>query len=178
MNSSNNKLKLITAFLLLVLTIGVTGCSKGKDVSINDIYEGVKAAYKDSYYPNMTYDEAAVKDLFGISEDMYDEIIAEGPMISASVDTFIAVKASKGKADSVEEALNSYRDYLINDTMQYPSNQVKIQASSVVRYDDYVFFVMLGEIPAYAEEQGEEAILKAAQEQNQIGLDAIAEFFK
>ena len=37
-------------------------------------------------------------------------------MISAHVDTFIAIKAKEGKGEEVEKALTSYRDYLINDS--------------------------------------------------------------
>ena len=33
--------------------------------------------------------------MFGISEDLYEESIAEGPMISVHVDTFLAFKAKE-----------------------------------------------------------------------------------
>lgn len=50
-------------------------------------------------------------------------------MISTFVETFIGVQAKDGKGDDVEAALNAYRDRLVGDTMQYPMNIAKIQAS-------------------------------------------------
>ncbi len=97
-------------------------------------------------------------------------------MISAHVDTFIAIKAKEGKGEEVEKALTSYRDYLINDSLQYPMNVPKVNASSVLREGDYVFFVMLGQIKDDMAE--EEDMLKQAQESNQLAIDAIKKFFE
>jgi len=94
--------------------------------------------------------------------------------MSAHVDTFIGIKAKEGKADAVEADLNAYRDNVVENSMQYPMNEEKVKASEVVRKGDYVFFVMLGQIP-------DETITDTAtfaKEQMQIGLDKIEELFK
>ena len=57
--------------------------------------------------------------------------------------------------------------------MQYPMNQIKVQASRVEQVGNYVFFILLGDIPMEVEEKGEDAILAAAKEQAQIAVDAI-----
>lgn len=166
-----------------VCVLGLAACGKkgdekeAVDVSLADIHQAVKDAYGEAYYPNMELDAATLESMMGLTSDMYDEVVAEGPMISASVDMFVAVKAAEGKGDDVEKVLNDYRDYLINDALQYPTNAVKVQASQVVRQGDYVFFVLLGEIPMDVEEQGEDAILKAAQDGVKIGVDTINGFF-
>ena len=98
--------------------------------------------------------------------------------ISTFVETFIGVKAKEGKGDDVEKALTEYRERLVGDTMQYPMNVSKIQASQVVRHGDYVFFVMLGGPDDAAMEQGDEAALKSAEENNKIAIDVIDGFFK
>ena len=77
----------------------------------------------------------------------------------------------------MEKALTEYREYLLNDTMQYPMNVSKIQASQVIRHGDYVFFVMLGGPDDDAMEKGDEAALKSAEENNQIAVDIINGFF-
>ena len=59
--------------------------------------------------------------------------------------------------------------------MQYPVNAVKIQASKVIAYGDYVFFVCLGEIPDDLDEDNEEAILAEAMKDNQIAVDKLKE---
>lgn len=179
--------KWLCMLVLAFCAVGLAACGKGgsgdggneaKDVSLEEIHQAVKDAYGESYFPNTELDPSMLESMMGLTSDMYEEIIAEGPMISAQVDTFVAVKAASGKADAVEEGLNGYRDYLINDAMQYPTNAVKVQASQVVRHGDYVFFVLLGEISMETEEQGEDAILKAAQDGVQTGVDAINSFFK
>ena len=75
--------------------------------------------------------------------------------------------------EEVESALNAYRDSLVNDTMQYPMNLGKIQASRVERIGDYVCFVQLGADTSSVEEQGDEAVITYCQEQNELALEAI-----
>ena len=57
-------------------------------------------------------------------------------------------------------------------------NISKVQASEVVRHGDYVFFVMLGTASEESQEQGEEAALQSAQEENKKAVDAINAFFE
>lgn len=142
-----------------------------KEVALSEVHEAVKAVYGENYIPNMPFDAQYLADVCGISEDMYEEAIAEGPMISVHVDTFMAFRAKEGQADAIEEKLTAYRDYLLNDTMQYPMNMPKIEASQVVREGDYVFFVMLGQAEDTMAE--EDARLKQFKESNQLAVDAI-----
>ena len=72
------------------------------------------------------------------------------------------------------EMLNeTYGVSLVNDTMQYPMNLGKIQASRVERIGDYVCFVQLGADTSSVEEQGDEAVITYCQEQNELALEAI-----
>ena len=134
--------KLILAAIMAVTAVGMTGCSsndnkseietqKEVNVSLTEIRDAVKNAYGEDYVPDMEYDDVFIKETLGLSGEDYEQIIAEGSLVSFNIDTFIAVKAKSGKADTVEEKLNAYRDYLINDTKMYPANAVKIQASQV-----------------------------------------------
>ena len=159
-------------------TEGSTDKTQQSDVKLEDICDAIKNAYGEDYVPNMEYDDIFITDTLGLSKNDYEEIVAEGPLVSFNIDTLIAVKAKEGKGDDVEEKLNSYRDYLINDALMYPTNSVKIQASQVVRHGDYVFFVCLGVIGMDTEEQGDEAILAEAKDNTKIAVDAIDSFFK
>ena len=85
----------------------------------------------------------------------------------------LIIHAKDGKVEDVENALNAYRDSLVNDTMQYPMNLGKIQASRVERIGDYVCFVQLGADTSSVEEQGDEAVITYCQEQNELALEAI-----
>ena len=173
--------KILSLVMVGIMAIGMTACSRKKadsgssvkDVPISEVHTAVKEAYGDTYYPNMDYDAEALESIFGVKADWCDEFVAQGPMISASVDTFIAIKAKADNVKDVQDALTSYRDYLINESMQYPMNKLKIEGSRVETVGNYVFFILLGDIPMEVEEQGDEAIIEKAKEQSQIAVDAI-----
>ena len=155
-----------------------TAPETAKEVSLDDLLNDIKNAYGENYIPNSPLDEQMLSDVIGLSPELYDAFVAETPMISTFVETFIGVKAKEGKGDDVEAALNAYRDNLLSDTMQYPMNVAKIQASQVVRYGDYSFFVMLGGPDDAAMEESDEAALESAKENNQIAIDIIDGYFK
>lgn len=147
-----------------------------KEVALSDIHEAVKAVYGENYLPSVLLDAQYITDVFGITEDMYETVIAEVSMISAQVDTFAAFKAKEGQADAIEEKLTEYKDYLLNESLQYPMNIPKIEAAQVVREGDCVFYVQLGQAENDMAEEDE--LLKEFQESNQLAVDAIREQFK
>ena len=109
------------------------------------IHDAVKAAYgEDGYVPNMFIDPEMLASIYGIEAEWVEEYVAEMPMIMTHVDTLIIVKPTEGNAENVLNALNAYRDYLVNDSMQYPMNIEKVRASTVFEKGGYAFFVMLG----------------------------------
>lgn len=177
--------KIICAALVGMMAVVGTGCGNTaaggstqsveqvKDVPLSNIVDAVKDAYKEDYIPGMEFTKEEIEEKFKIKPEWYDEIIAEGPMISINIDTFVAVKAKEGEVDKVEEALTNYRQQLIDDTMQYPTNKAKIPGSRVDTIGNYVFFSMLGVIPMEVEEKGEEAILEESKKQNLIAFEAI-----
>lgn len=136
--------------------------------------EAVKKAVTDAlgedYWPNTMIFPEMLEGNFGITSDLYEDFLGEMPMISTNVDTLVVVKAKDGKAADVEAALKDYRENEINQTMQYPMNVDKNQASMVETMGNYVCYVRLGADPG--EVGGDEAIAHC-QEQNQIALDAI-----
>lgn len=146
-------------------------------VDLNELHDSVKEVYGDSYIPSFAYDDQALKDVFGVSEDLYEEFVAEGPMISVHVDTFLAVKAKSGKGAEVEKILTDYKTSLVESSTQYPMNLSKVQASEVLRHGDYVFFIMLGTPSQEGGEQGEEAALESARKENQKAAAVIEGFF-
>lgn len=152
-------------------TCKVTVKSDGKASSIKDIHSMVKKAYGSSYLANYTVPESQAKEILGLKSGSYKELIMDMPRISAHVDTFVAVAPSKGKQDEVYKALLNYKNYLVKDTFQYPGNVQKIKAASVIKLDEYVFFIMLGK-PAenISSESGQ---YKYYTEQNQIAIQAI-----
>ena len=145
---------------------------------LTSIRDAVAAQYGDNYAPSMQYDKETIENLFGVAPELYDYAIAEGPMISAHVDTFAAFHATEGNADAIEEALNNYRDILVNDTFQYPMNVLKIQASKVYKNGDYVFFIMLGFIEDQSSITEDEQFIEEYAKLNQLAVDAIESILK
>ena len=150
-----------------------SGATVDNTVSIDAIHTAVKEAYGENYLPNMLLSEDDIQLTLGIEPSWYEEIIVELPMISAQVDTFIAVKATDDHVADVTDAITAYQERLKADTMQYPSNLSKIAASTVVTMDNYIFFIMLGYVDISIEDQPEDVRIQAHTEQNQIAIDAI-----
>lgn len=156
-------------------TTAVPGAEEnGLSEEMQAIKTAVTDALGDNYWPDTEIAPDMLEGIFGITSDMYEDYMGEMPMISVNVDTLVVVKPKDGKNDAVEEALESYRQSEIDSTMQYPSNVGKIQASRVEKVGDYVCFVMLGGDISTAEEQGEDAVIKACQEQNELAIEVIS----
>lgn len=136
------------------------------------IRQAVVDVMGDNYWPDTQFPPEYLEG-YGLTSDMYTDFFGESPMIGANVDTLIVIKASEGQADAVEEVLNSYRETLVNDTMQYPMNLGKIQASRIEVIGDYVCFTQLGgDVMGLMDTSNEEAI-QYCQEQNELALEAI-----
>ena len=128
----------------------------------------------ENYWPNTEIPAEYLED-YGLTSDMYEDFYGEMPMISTNVDTVIVVQAKEGQITAVEEVLNNYRDDLVSDTMQYPMNVGKIQASRIEIFGDFVCFVQLGADTTefYGEDGDEEAVIKHCQEQNELAIEAL-----
>lgn len=168
-------MKKILAILLAMVFIA-SGCSTGEkaglgDEFLADAHSAVKEAYGEDYVPQMAIEEDFLKNIYGIPMDKVEEYIAEGPMMSTHIDTFIALRVKEGSVAEVESVLKDYHKGLVENSMQYPMNVAKVQATKVLTIEDHVFFLMLG---AYDDaSETEEEALKFAQEQVEIGVNAI-----
>lgn len=133
----------------------------------------VVEALGENYWPNMQLDPEMLQTFYGIGSELYEDYMAETPMISANVDTLVIVKAKADKVDAVEKALNAYRDNQINNALQYPMNMGKVQASSVEKIGNYVIFAQLGGDVMNAMEISDEAVITQCQEANKLAIDTI-----
>jgi len=136
------------------------------------IRQAVVDVLGDNYWPD-TLITAEYLEGYGLTDEMYADFFGEVPMISANVDTLIIIQANEGQIDAVEEVLNSYRDTLVGDTMQYPMNVGIIQASRIEVVGDYACFVQLGADTTEFMDEGDEAVIRHCQELNEMALEAI-----
>lgn len=147
------------------------------DVAVADIQAAVAQELGENYWPNMDVPEELLEDTFGIGEEMYEEIVAQTPMISANVDTLVIVKAKEGSEQQVEDALNAYKEYNTTEALQYPMNMGKVQAAQIKAFGRYICFVQLGAQVPEADEEGSEdgdaAVIKHCEQENAKALDVI-----
>lgn len=144
-----------------------------QESSLMYLRDAVAEALGEDYWPDSVMEPEYVQDLYGLKPDMYEDIFVETPMIGTNVDTLIIVQAKKDRVEDVEKVLNTYREGEINNTMQYPMNIGKVQASRIETIDNYVLFIQLGGSSVDAEEEGEEKVMELSREQNEKALEAI-----
>lgn len=147
----------------------------GWSEEMESIKAAVTTALGENYWPDTAVQPDVLETLFGITAEMYEDYLAEMPMISTNVDTLVIVKPKQGQAEAVEAALTAYRESKVNSTMQYPMNIGKIQASRVERIGDYVCFVQLGADTMEAAEESDEAVIAMCQEANELVIGIITE---
>jgi len=170
---------LFLAMIMMVTFLG--GCATkengSKVVDLKEVHAAVKEALGEDYYPDRELTTEEIMNFTGIKAEDMETFIAESPMINVSVDTFIAIKAKEGKGDIIEEGLEKYRKYLIEDSFQYPMNIAKVNSSKIVRHGDYLFFLMLGKYDD-REEATDEERLEFAKAEIQKVEDVINKFFE
>lgn len=137
--------------------------------------DAVAAELGDDYWPNMEMPAEILKSQYGLTEDMYEDYMGEMPMMSAHVDTLLIVKAKEGQADEVKGVLEDHRINLLKNSMQYPMNMGKVQASKVDSEGDYVYFVLLGGDVTEVAEKGDEAVIAYCREQNERVIDILVQ---
>lgn len=127
-------------------------------MDINDVHEQVKEEFGEDYLPSMSLSLEELSDLTGIKKDSVVEFVAEVPMMSVHVDTFIAIEAKKDDAYDVAQSLLKYQEYLNDQALQYPMNVAKVKAAKVERKGNYVFFIMLGAPNEFEDQESQEAL--------------------
>lgn len=140
---------------------------------LQHLKDAVVEVLGENYWPNMEMTAEMLEESLGISPDMYDAFFAEMPMISTHVDTLIIIQAKEGQVEAVEEALNTYRENQINNSVQYPMNVGKVQASRIEVTGNYVIFAQLGADVTAVSESGDEAVIEKCLEDNEKAIDAI-----
>ena len=156
-------------------TSGSESNDKNSTLSAKGLRNAVAKAYGDNYLPDQTMDAEMIESEFGLTKDMYDEIVAEAPVISFHPDRLVAVKAKKGKESEVKRALEDALLVMKEQQMQYPVNVAKVNAGKMLEKDGYYCFMILGETDDTSENDDDAA--KFAEKQINIGVKAFDNYF-
>lgn len=171
---------LLAGILLLAGACGKKADTEGNggyadDVSTQELRDAVAETLGEDYWPNMDMEAELLDTMYGVKPEMYEEVSAQMPMISAQADTLIIVKAREGQETAVADALREYRDYNISNGMQYPMNIGKVQAAVVEIMGRYVCFVQLGADTTAQQEEGDEAVIAYCRKANETAVEAMKE---
>ena len=114
--------KIMGIFLVMtMMVVFVGGCApkktEEKTVDLKEVHKAVKDSLGEDYLPNQEISFEMLENFTGIKESDIETYIAESPMISMNVDTFIAIQAKEGKGDDVESGLENYKKDLIENSM-------------------------------------------------------------
>ena len=144
--------------------------------SASKLAKAVKKAYGNDYLPNYKLGKTDIKDKYGVASSLYSSAYVEVPMMSGHVDELVIFKAKNSASKKkILSAVKKYQKNLKENTLQYPMNVLKIQASKVYTNGKYVCFFMLG---GYAdsnqeENSSEEQIIKVDQNMNKKAVNAV-----
>lgn len=150
-----------------------------KEVKIADIVTKLKAELGEAYTMSMELTPEDIDARFGVKADWYEEAYAALPMIGTHADVLAIVKAKPENVDEVKAALEAYKQARIDDQMQYPMNLIKVQATRVEAYGDYVVLCLTGNLSNEVQESGDDdKILAAYKEENDKTVAIIESFLK
>lgn len=145
---------------------------------VQNIYQAVVETYDVGYLPEMQVQGEAffMEDTLKLDASWYDAAIVEIPMMSTNVDMFAILHVTDGNLENVKKAFDDYKNYLVNESRQYPMNVPKVQSAVVQTLDDeYVLFSILSGL-AYVdmEETDEEVLIAAYGESSRVAAEIAA----
>ena len=150
-----------------------TMVSERKLPALSKLRESVKEELGENYWPEVSLSEEELEAKTGITQDMYIEFLAEKPSLQANIDTMIIVHAKENYVGTVEQALEEYRNRLIEENKEYPQNYGKASASRMETIENYICFVQLGADTTVVANKGEKEILAYCQEENERAIDVL-----
>lgn len=140
---------------------------------MDELKDAVIDILDSNYWPDTLLSSEELAERTGISENMYDDYMAEYQHTEAGIDMMIIVKAKEGEIQTVERYLNEYRELLLNIYSNQPQNRAKISASRIETIENYVCYIQLGANISSLEKQGNDAMLAHCQQENERALDII-----
>ncbi|MDO5521709.1 MAG: DUF4358 domain-containing protein [bacterium] len=141
------------------------------DVKVEALTAAVKEELGENYWPTKQLTESEAADLYQLTLDNAEEVIAEVPMMATNADMILIVKAKEGKVEDVKKEVEALRQSKVDDTMQYPMNIQKIAASSVNVVGNYVCYVQLG--GSAADLETDEEIRTGCEADNKKAMEVI-----
>lgn len=140
---------------------------------MDDLKSAVVEILGENYWPDTLLSSEELAERTGISENMYDDFLAEYQRTEAGIDMMILIKSKEGEMDNIEKYLNDYRETLLKIYEQQPQNKAKVFASRIEIIDSYICYIQLGADISSLESKGNDEMVSYCQEENERALDII-----
>lgn len=140
---------------------------------MDDLKNAVVEILGENYWPDTLLSSEELAERTGISENMYEDFLAEYQRTEAGIDMMILIKSKEGEMDTIEKYLNDYRETLLKIYEQQPQNKAKVFASRIEIIDSYICYIQLGADISSLENMGNDEMVSHCQEENERALDII-----
>ncbi len=147
-----------------------------KEVSVDEVLTAIKEAYGDDFLADTEIPAEMMEIEFPVPSDIVKEMKGMMPTIGFHPDRIVVVQAVEGKGADVEAELKKIRENMIQNSMTYPANIAKVNASQVLRNGDTVCFLLAGAVNEDMDASEEDA-QKFAEAEVQKGVDAFQALF-
>lgn len=138
---------------------------------MDELRDAIIVMMGERYWPDTLLSNEELAERTGISNNMYEDFLAEYQHTEAGIDMMILIDAKEDEITTIENYLNEYRELLLRIYEQQPQNRAKVAASRIEVIDHYICFVQLGADISGLEAQGEEAMISYCQQENEKALD-------
>lgn len=138
--------------------------------TLRELEMEVRNLLGDNYWPEVNISEEELAAMTGITEDMYVDFLAQKQVLDSHIDTMIIIHAREDYIGAIEQALEEYRNRIIEENQEYPQNLGKAEASRMETINDYVCFVQLGADTTVVADQGQEAVVSYCLEENERAI--------
>ncbi len=140
---------------------------------MDDLKDAVSGLLGENYWPDTLLSAEELAERTGISENMYEDFLAEYQHTEAGIDMMILIKARENEVALVENYLNDYRETLLKIYEQQPQNNSKVFASRIETIGNYVCYVQLGANISNLEARGSDEMISHCLHENERALDII-----
>lgn len=138
--------------------------------TLRELETEVRNLLGDNYWPEVNISEEELAAMTGITEDMYVDFLAQKQVLDSHIDTMIIIHAREDYIGAIEQALEEYRNRIIEENQEYPQNLGKAEASRMETINDYVCFVQLGADTTVVADQGQDAVVSYCLEENERAI--------
>ena len=140
--------KIIIAVVVALVVVAVIAAvvvlgSRKVELNLQELDTTISAKEPFSQMATMAIDADVLTTLYEISEEDYEEVVGQMPMMNIQASMYLIIKAKQGKVDAVKEKVDEYaqkQEQIWSTYLPEQYDLVKARRSNVV--GDYVYLII------------------------------------